>query len=83
MLGGEEIEPVAAVRRREEVILDSDYDEEPKYYLAPEERCVEGGHLARGLTVVFWEADEENNAYCPHEGCDDKADDADDGRIRG
>ena len=29
MLGGEEVEPVAAVRGRQKVILDGDDDEEP------------------------------------------------------
>ena len=83
VLGGEEVEPVAAVGRRQEVVLDRDDDEEPEDDLAPEERGVERRHFAGRLPVVFWQADEENGAYGPHEERDDEADDADDFRVRG
>ena len=57
--GREEVPPVAAVGRREPVVLQDDHDEEPEDDFAMEERAVEGGHLTGLLAVVGWETKEE------------------------
>lgn len=65
VLGGEEVAPVASVRRGEEIVLDDDGDEEPDYDLSAGQRIVEGGDTAGGLAVVGWEAEVEDDSYGP------------------
>lgn len=58
VLRGPEVSPIAAVRRREPVILEDDGDEEPHDDLTAEQGFVEGGDFAGLLAIVVRQAEE-------------------------
>ena len=68
--GGEEVDPVAAVRGGEEEVLEEDGDKEPDDDAAFHHRMVEGWDAARGLTVVVWETKVNCEAEEPEEDGD-------------
>lgn len=82
MLTRPEIRPVPARGGAHEKVLEDDGEEEPEDDFPLEDTPVEGGGVSRGLPVVGWEAEVEDQTDSPQEESDGDGDGGDGPTVR-
>jgi hypothetical protein len=74
VLRAEQEEPIATIRRRQEVVLQQDREEEPHGDLALHDRSQQRGDLVGHLAVIRWQADVQRDSDAPEEQRNNKRD---------